>query len=248
MADLGSKGRKPLVRPEMTDTTMSMSPAEKSIVADLLGLVGGGLIIETGTYHGYTTAFLCELLEINQMQGHIVSFDLPHMIEEARKHNPQLVTYEAMGRLEFVGGRLPHTLRSWLTPHTQIELAILDADHHFAGLTAELNLVWSRLSVKGYIVCDDYHENHREVVAAVNRFARRKRAMFVALSQKDPVFANLGVLCRPRWKTTPWGENATYSLQMVRGFVRQTPVLRWTAKKVKQMVRRSRKLEGLPGP
>ena len=237
MAKLGSRERKPLVRPQFTDTTMSMSPAEKSIIADLFGLAGGGLIIETGTYHGYTTSYLCQLLELNDLDGRVVSFDLPGMMHEAREHNKDLAEHEAVGRLELVSGHLPSTLSSWLASNPgEIDLAVLDADHHFAGLTKELELVWGRLSAKGYIVCDDYHQNHPEVVAAVNRFAEKSGAHFLPISQSNPEFANLGVLCKPRWRA-PWYQTAVYSLRPVREFVRRIPILGQLAVHLKRKLR-----------
>ena len=113
------------------------------------------LIIETSLFRGYTHKYISDFISLNKIYGcRIVSFDLSEVVNAFKKKNPDYVTN---GIGEFVGGKLPDSLRKFLAQTSDaIDLAVVDSDHSYLGVLNDLNTIGPRLREGGYIFCHDY--------------------------------------------------------------------------------------------
>lgn len=161
--------------PEMLHAPGSIGFVEKLLIGALLLIVQPRLIIETGMLKGYTTRFLAEFLEANDLTPcRIVTFDLPRAIARLLATNDYFVDHPL---IETRPGRLPESLREFLKETSEpVDFAIVDAMHSFKAVSQELKLIHSKLVPGGYVFCHDYREEdsqYRGVVYAVDGFAAR---------------------------------------------------------------------------
>lgn len=172
--------------PALAEDTGSLTAMEKSLLAHFILLARPRVIIELGVFHAMTTQFMCELLIENGIDGCVVGFDLPEVINKLRQNNESVQRLEALQRLQLVPGRLPHSLVEWLNNSPgQFDFALIDATHDYHNVLGELNWLWPRLSVDGYILCHDYSSKYDGVRCAVDRFASANDAMLLPLSASE---------------------------------------------------------------
>ncbi len=160
--------------PRLTMQTASLTPLEKSQIALLVTAIKPMTIIETGVWRGLTTRFISELLSMNAMDGRIVGFDFPEVIDELVADSPY---FRDKANITFVKGILPESLEQWLAANRPtIDLAVIDADHNYFAAYTELIAIAPYMAEDGYIFCHDYgldQSNHEGVLCAVNDFCRR---------------------------------------------------------------------------
>lgn len=178
-ADVTDRRVEDVVRfPAMRHQPGSIGYVEKLVLGELLLIAQPRLIVETGTLHGYTTRFLAEAIQLNDLGPcRVVSFDLPHVVEAVRREEP---FFDAHPEVELVGGDLPGSLARFLSalpPGEQIGLAVIDAEHTYGAVHAELELLHPYLTPGAYVFCHDYKEGVAEyegLLYAVDRFARER--------------------------------------------------------------------------
>jgi hypothetical protein len=183
MSSPASPAAEPFRFPSLVEDRASLHAIEKSLLGHFILLAQPKVIIETGVYRAVTTRFLIEFLELNNMPARVVSFDLPEVVEQLRREQPDIRRWEAEGRLELVGGELPLALRDWLAKaRPEVGVALIDARHIFASVLWELRLVWPWLARDGYIVGHDYCADFDGVRYAFDHFARKNGAMLLPLA------------------------------------------------------------------
>jgi hypothetical protein len=172
--------------PKLTQDQGSLTAMEKSILAHFILLVRPQIIVELGVFRALTTQFMCQLLIDNEIDGRVVGFDLPDMVEDLRLNNGSINKYEELQRLQLVPGRLPISLKNWLGSTAEpIDFALVDATHDYHSVMGELSQLWPRLSASGVILCHDYSSKYDGVRYAVERFAAMNQAACMPLSPSD---------------------------------------------------------------
>lgn len=182
--DVDYEGYRPLVVPPIIpDAYQSLTEIEKRVLAHFLLLNRPEVCIELGMLRGATTAFLCDVLESNDISGKVTGFDLPETVDRLRADETgTFLGLEQRGRLEMIPGRLPLSLSGWLGRNPRpIDLALVDATHDYRNVLGELQLLWPRLSNEGFIICHDYSEKFQGVRYAVDHFTRTKGALMLPL-------------------------------------------------------------------
>ncbi len=160
--------------PRLVEDVGSLTAMEKSVLAHFILLVRPRIIIELGVFHAVTTQFICEFLIENELDGRVIGFDLPEVIDELRQNNESVQRLEASQRLQLVPGRLPFSLSTWLSNTTdRVDFALVDATHDYHNVHGELITLWPYLSVDGFILCHDYSVKYNGVRYAVDEFATK---------------------------------------------------------------------------
>ena len=199
----GSSFKFPLIRSEKG----SLGEIEKSILGHLILLARPRVIVELGVFRGTTTRFMLEFLELNNIRCKVVGFDAYEQVSlESLSQNDWFARAAAEGRFEPVKGWLPDSLREWLArTDERIDLVLDDATHQFGSVSAQLRLLWPRLSHHGYFVADDYSSSWPGVRYAVDRFARRSGVEKVSLEASKDAWeaghgSTLAVLRKPSYQ------------------------------------------------
>jgi hypothetical protein len=159
--------------PDMEHQTGSIGFVEKMIMGELLIIVQPKLLVETGTFRGSTTKFVCEFLKKNRLpKCRIAAFDLPQVIQGIHRRDPYFASQD---NVELVGGLLPASLKRYLETSAQmVDFAIVDGDHSYNGVLADLETLAPHMKPGGYIFAHDYRKRDPEYVglaAAVDHFA-----------------------------------------------------------------------------
>lgn len=194
--------------PILTDAQGSLTAMEKSLLGHFILLVHPRVIVELGVYKAVTTQFMCDFLIKNGIEGVVVGFDLPEVIADLRKSNEPVKYMEQAFRLRLIPGKLPESLATWLgSTDEQIDLALVDATHDYRSVIGELNLLWSRLSAEGYVLCHDYSGKYDGVRYAVDRFTAKRDAMVLPLGSSERArqaghASVLVALCRRPYRPT----------------------------------------------
>ena len=165
--------------PILHGTTGSLSSIEKITLGNMLFLVRPKLVLELGVLEGATTLFISEFMSINKINGRIVGFDIPKVVEKLSQENGSLSTYIKDGRIELIKGYLPNTLRAYLTTHKEeVDFALIDARHEYQSVMSELNCIWRFLNTNGIVFVHDYSNNYPGICLAVRKFAYQKKALY----------------------------------------------------------------------
>jgi hypothetical protein len=143
------------------------------ILGELLIIVQPKMVVETGTFHGCTTKFVCEFMKRNGLpECHMAAFDLPQVIQEIQSCDPYFASQD---NVELVGGLLPASLKRYLeTSGQKVDLAIVDSDHSYNAVLSDLETLAPHMKPGSYIFAHDYRKCDPEyvgLVAAVNHFA-----------------------------------------------------------------------------
>lgn len=170
--------------PKMGHGPGSIGYIEKMIIGELLAILRPQLVIETGAYHGYTTRFLAEFLQVNGLpKCRIVSFDLPDVVDELLRNDEFLRDHELV---TFVKGTLPESLAAFARDcRDELDFAIVDAAHEYGGVQSELQIIDAMLRPGGYVFCHDYRPDDAKyagVLCAVNDFTRSAGYELLALN------------------------------------------------------------------
>lgn len=168
------------------------------------------LIIELGVYQALTTEFICQFMEMNNINGCVAGFDLPDVVERLRQTNEAVQRYEQAGSLRLIPGRLPDSLRDFLRSGQKVDLALIDAIHDYPNVLGELELLWKHIAPDAVIICHDYCEKFDGVRYAVDHFSKRHNAMVLPLiSSKKPgpegMFSTLVALRQRPFRVTVRG-------------------------------------------
>jgi predicted O-methyltransferase YrrM len=168
--------------PQFLHEPGSIGYLEKLQLAQLLLVARPRLVVETGTFRGLTTRFAAELLELNGLaDSTIASFDLPDVIERVQR-DPFFASHSSV---RLVPGMLPGSLAEFLEQRDEpVDVAIVDADHSYGAVSAELSVLHGHLRPGGYVFCHDYREGdplYEGVVYAVDSFAQANGYDLLAL-------------------------------------------------------------------
>jgi hypothetical protein len=185
--DSGSVVRKAteVVRfPDLEHHSGSIGFVEKMIIGELLIIVQPKLVVETGTFRGSTTKFVCEFLKKNKLsECRIAAFDLPQVIQGIHRRDPYFASQD---NVELVEGLLPTSLKRYLETSSQmVDFAIVDGDHSYNGVLADLETLAPHMNPGGYIFAHDYRKRDPEYVglaAAVDHFAAMYRFAMLPLN------------------------------------------------------------------
>jgi predicted O-methyltransferase YrrM len=184
----------PLKLPDLEDRWQSLTAIEKSLVAFVIGLVRPRVVVELGVHEAVTSRFLCKVLGENGIQGKVYGFDVPDVIEAARRQEPEVAALEASGALVLRPGQLPESLRTWLAElDGNVDVVLVDALHEYRSVLGELRLLWPRLSPGGYVVLDDYLERTDAVRWAVDTFVRQTPGAMCVPLLSDPAAEEKGI-------------------------------------------------------
>ena len=172
-ASVVRKAAEVLAFPDLEHHSGSIGFVEKMIIGELLIIAQPKLVVETGTFHGSTTKFVCEFLKKNKLPDcRIAAFDMPQVVQEIHGRDPYFASQD---NVELVGGLLPASLKKYLENSTQmVGLAIVDGDHSYKGVLADLETLAPYMEPGGYIFAHDYRKRDPEYVglaAAVDHFA-----------------------------------------------------------------------------
>lgn len=146
---------------------------EKLIIGQLLMISKPKLIVETGTFHGQTTRFMSEFIELNKLRECIIAtFDLENVHDELKDDQ----FFKDNSKIDLVSGFLPETLHCFLEKkQCPIDFAVVDAQHSYEAVLSELKIIHQWLKAGGYVFCHDYRENdpkYKGVVYAIRAFAK----------------------------------------------------------------------------
>lgn len=193
--------------PLMLGEKGSLGELEKSILGHLILLARPRVIVEVGVFRGTTTRFILEFLELNNIPCKVVGFDAYEQVTlESLFQNDWFARAVAEGRFEPVKGWLPGSLKEWLARTIEpIDVVLDDATHQYGSVSAELRLLWPRLSEDGYFVADDYSASWPGVRYAVDRFARQPGVEKVSLEASKRAWetghgSTLAVLRKPSYQ------------------------------------------------
>jgi len=152
----------------------------------LMRLTKPNVVIETGVWFGFSSAFILQGLEDNG-SGKLYSIDLPNAQYQFPKsrYNPQgrpsvalvgqaehtgiLVPDRLRHRWELIIGKSQEKLGPLVDKLQQIDLFIHDGEHTEEAMTYEFDTAWKHLRPGGILVADDVH-----VSSAFPDFCRRK--------------------------------------------------------------------------
>jgi len=107
-------------------------------------------IVETGTCHGNSSAWMAAGLKDNHIPAKLTTFDI--LVENP---NPQDL-WRRVGvdhLIEFVNGTIWDNVAK--VPN-QIDFAFIDSQHNVETILKEMAIVWPRLSTYGVVAFDDY--------------------------------------------------------------------------------------------
>lgn len=193
--------------PLMRGEKGSLGELEKSILGHLILLARPRVIVEVGVFRGTTTRFMLEFLELNNIPCKVVGFDTYEQVTlESLFQNDWFARAVDEGRFEPVKGWLPGSLKEWLDRTNEpIDVVLDDATHQYGSVSAELRLLWPRLSQHGYFVADDYSSSWPGVRYAVDRFARGPGVEKVSLEASKRAWeaghgSTLAVLRKPSYQ------------------------------------------------
>lgn len=158
--------------PDSEDAPGTISYVEKMFIAQFVYMTRPSLVIETGCYKGHTTKYVSLLMSSNNIQGKIVSFDLPEVIETLLKTDS---FYLNAKNIELIKGPLPESLDKYLSKTgTKVDFAIIDSEHSYNQVISELETVEPYMNKNSYILCHDYlpeDSKYLGVVEAVKEFS-----------------------------------------------------------------------------
>lgn len=123
------------------------SPMDLWVYQEIIYEVRPELIIECGTYAGGSALFFSSMLELNNIDGLVVSID-----REARKPLPK------RSNLHFVSGDTldyGYEVADRFRANSDSCLVILDSDHRKAHVLEELNLYSKLVSLNSYLIVED---------------------------------------------------------------------------------------------
>ncbi len=177
--------KSPYVLPEMSHDPGSMVYIEKLTVAHLIFVSEAREIVETGSFKGQTTKFISEFLFANDLDGTIASFDIPEMIDKLLEEDPYFLTAT---NVRLIKGHLPGTLKDYLKNLGRpVDFAIVDSEHSYVQVSAELKVLAPYLGDDAYVVCHDYRpsdETYSGVVRAVDEFQEKEGYELLSLCGK----------------------------------------------------------------
>ena len=160
--------------PIMEHEQGSIGFLEKIFIAQFIYAAKAKVIVETGSFKGQTTKFISEFLSINNMGGTVYSFDLPEVIVNILASTE---FFCSAVNIRFTKGLLPQTMVSCLEElREMVDFAIIDSEHSYNQVFAELSALHPFLKNGAYVFCHDYlpdNQIYAGVVRAVDDFARQ---------------------------------------------------------------------------
>jgi cephalosporin hydroxylase len=135
----------------------------------------GGFVVEIGAYLGTTTVFMAKVLENLGKPVPILSID-PFERYEPNPLNPQ-GNYSA-----YISNIIANHVDTVCLPlatfsataasvvASGISLLVIDGDHHYPSVIADLRLYTANVREGGYIFIDDYGPSYPDVIRAVDEF------------------------------------------------------------------------------
>ncbi|MBI5561765.1 MAG: class I SAM-dependent methyltransferase [Deltaproteobacteria bacterium] len=175
--------------PPMAHEPGSIGYMEKILIAQLIVMSRPKVLIETGTFKGQTAKFVSQFLTRNRYDGKLYAFDLPQMIEGALKREP---FFSTAANVQFIKGSLPGTLLDHVGGNgLTVDFAIIDSEHTYKQVTAELETLHPFLRPGAYVFCHDYRETDPEYAGVVKGI--------------DEFTAKMGYDKLPIWGADVWG-------------------------------------------
>ncbi len=174
--------------PQLESQRHSLSVIDKMLIGNFIIMVRPRIILELGVFKGSTTRFICDFLAQNNLDAIVVGFDWIQNVEYLRENDETLRQYEAEGRLQFIPGILPDSLQNWLeSTDRAVDLILLDSVKDYYSLTRQMQILWPRLSVVGYMICQDYAAPYYGACCALEDFAKRRDVWATVLTPPDRI-------------------------------------------------------------
>jgi len=122
------------------------SPTDLWMYAELLQRVRPELVIETGTYEGGSALFMADLMNVFGISGKVVTIDI------APRKVPEHMRVTALAGSSLADNIVFHvTAMRDMTP----KIVILDSDHSYKHVLAELRLYSCFLASGDYLIVED---------------------------------------------------------------------------------------------
>lgn len=140
--------------PVMQHESGSIGFLEKMLLAQFIAIKKPRVVIELGVFKGMTTRFIREVLDKNGMaDSTLYGFDVENVVRELS----QMPFFLNQKNITFVAGKLPETLKKYLAAESlTIDFAVIDGDHKYSGVKADIEIVLQYLSKDGMLFCHDY--------------------------------------------------------------------------------------------
>jgi hypothetical protein len=112
-------------------------------------------VVETGVARGFTSRFILEALERNDV-GHLWSIDLPPQLKpELSQQVGAAVDDRLRHRWSYIRGSSRRRLPELLSRLSQIDLFVHDSSHTERNVRFELERAWTAVKAGGALVADD---------------------------------------------------------------------------------------------
>ena len=123
------------------------SPMDLWVYQEIIHEVKPQLIVECGTYEGGSTLFFASMMELNEIDGAVLSIDI-----QSRDNRPQHPRISYLTANSITDG---YEEAKALAQYHSPCLVILDSNHHKAHVLRELNLYSNLVSVGSYLIVED---------------------------------------------------------------------------------------------
>jgi len=121
----------------------------RSMIFSIFKILRPAFLIETGTFHGLTSAFLWRLGEINETRPKVITFDI-----EASDLAPRLwANLGASDQINFVGG--DSGARVSQCAESGQEFVLIDGDHTYEGAKRDWEAVQPLLAARSVVFFDN---------------------------------------------------------------------------------------------
>jgi hypothetical protein len=185
---------------EFNKIKYSINIFEKKILTKFLTLANPKVAIELGIDKGSTTRYILEHIKKNSLKAKLYGFDFAEKIEKFERSDESLKNYIDNDYLQFIKGRLPESLDTFLSKKKPIiDFVFIDATGDFKNVYGELSLIWPYLSLNGYIIC---HYHKERLHYAVEYFSKKNNAKFLPVFRSysnTKVYASIAILAKPQF-------------------------------------------------
>jgi hypothetical protein len=154
---------------------------------------GGAIVVEIGAFAGRTTVFMAEVLRLLGWRVPILSID-PFERAEADSLNPQgiysayLETVQGNGVADVCLPLVAFSQDAAPVVPAQVGVLVIDGDHHYPGVSKDLELYAPKVLRGGFIFVDDHAAGYPDVIRAVDEYFRVGTA-FTLLHKSNFVIA-----------------------------------------------------------
>jgi len=196
----------------MSHERSSSRPEVGRFLYSFVRMVKPGIVIETGTFVGYTSLCIAQALEDNGESGHLYSFDLFQNLPENYSsplcpdtRNSLHVARTHLGKAGLSNRVTLHQGDSvkqieivFPEKNPFIDLAFIDGDHTLKGCFSDWNVIAERLRPGGLVLLHDVEPKKvwwlMGPPCLISSLSSDKQKSFTALSLPTPDGAGLGIV------------------------------------------------------